>query len=64
MNRVVFLDTSYAIALSAPSDQLHATALLVAEQIESGNVSLVTTRAVALEIRQRPVQAEVSPGGG
>jgi len=50
MNRIVFLDTSYAIALSAPADQLHETALLVAEQIESGNVSLVTTRAVTLEI--------------
>jgi predicted nucleic acid-binding protein len=50
MNRVVFLDTSYAIALSAPADQLHEAALLVAEQLESGNVSLVTTRAVALEI--------------
>ena len=50
MNRVVFLDTSYAIALSAPADQLHEPAVLVAEQIESENVSLVTTRAVTLEI--------------
>ncbi|HEX6184708.1 MAG TPA: PIN domain-containing protein [Pyrinomonadaceae bacterium] len=50
MNRAVFLDTSYAIALSAPTDQLHGTALLVAEQIEAENVALITTRAVMLEI--------------
>jgi predicted nucleic acid-binding protein len=50
MNRVVFLDTSYAIALSASADQLHDSAVRVAERIESENVSLVTTRAVVLEI--------------
>lgn len=50
MNRAVFLDTSYAIALSAPADQLHQAAALVAGRLESGNVSLITTRAVALEI--------------
>jgi predicted nucleic acid-binding protein len=50
MNRVVFLDTAYAIALSAPADQLHESAVRLAERIEAENVSLVTTRAVALEI--------------
>ena len=50
MDRVVFLDTSYAIALSASADQLHESAVRVAERIESENVSLVTTRAVVVEI--------------
>jgi predicted nucleic acid-binding protein len=50
MDRVVFLDTSYAIVLSAPADQLHESAVRVAERIESENVSLVTTRAVVVEI--------------
>ncbi|MBV8858882.1 MAG: type II toxin-antitoxin system VapC family toxin [Acidobacteria bacterium] len=50
MNRVVFLDTSYAIALSARADQLHEPAVRVAELLESEDVSLVTTRAVTLEI--------------
>jgi predicted nucleic acid-binding protein len=50
MNRAVFLDTSYAIALSASADQLHDSAVRVAERIESENVSLVTTRAVVVEI--------------
>jgi predicted nucleic acid-binding protein len=50
MDRVVFLDTSYAIALSASADQLHESAVRVAERIESENVSLITTRAVVVEI--------------
>ncbi|HYH86290.1 MAG TPA: PIN domain-containing protein [Pyrinomonadaceae bacterium] len=50
MNRVVFLDTSYAIALSAPADQFNESAVRVAEQIESDGVSIVTTRAITLEI--------------
>lgn len=50
MSRVFFLDTAYAIALSAPTDQLHGSAVQLAEQIEAENVSLVTTHAVAIEI--------------
>ncbi len=45
-----FLDSSYAIALSAPTDQYHQRAVELAEQIENNAVRLVTTRAVALEI--------------
>jgi len=50
MTGTLFLDTSYAIALSSPSDQLHEPAVRAAERIESERASLVTTRAVTLEI--------------
>jgi len=46
----VFLDAAYAIALAAPSDQLHARALALAEQLEADRTRLVTTQAVLLEI--------------
>ena len=46
----VFLDTAYAIALSAPSDLRHAQAVTLAAWIESSSIRLVTTRAVMLEI--------------
>jgi predicted nucleic acid-binding protein len=46
----VFLDTAYAIALSAPSDQHHGLAEILAEQIETESTQLITTRAVVLEI--------------
>lgn len=46
----VFLDTSYAIALSSSSDLFHQCTLQLAEQIEQGSTRLVTTRAVILEI--------------
>lgn len=45
-----FLDTSFAIALSVASDEHHATALRLAETVETRNIRLVTTRAVCLEI--------------
>jgi predicted nucleic acid-binding protein len=45
-----FLDTSYALALSAPTDQFHERALRLAEEMESAQARLVTTRAVLLEI--------------
>ena len=38
----VFLDTSSAIALSATTDQNHAIAVNLAEQIEPQNLYLVT----------------------
>jgi predicted nucleic acid-binding protein len=46
----VFLDTSYALALSAPTDQLHGRALQLAGELETAGARLVTTRAVLLEI--------------
>ena len=48
--REIFLDTSFAIALSASTDQNHAKAVELAEQIESQNICLVTTQAILLEI--------------
>jgi predicted nucleic acid-binding protein len=50
MNKVVFLDTAYAIALAAPADQFHDPAVKLAEQMETEGASLVTTRAVMMEI--------------
>jgi hypothetical protein len=60
----VFLDTAYAIALSAPTDEYHERALLLADQLEAQGTKLVTTRAVVLEIgnalaKQRYRQASV-----
>jgi uncharacterized protein len=61
----VFLDTSYALALSAPTDQFHQRAVSLAEELEAARARLVTTRAVLLEIgnalsRQRYRAAAVS----
>ena len=49
MNRV-FLDTSYAVALSAVSDEHHKRALELADEMEGANTHFVTTRAILLEI--------------
>jgi predicted nucleic acid-binding protein len=47
----LFLDASYAIALSSVSDKHHEQALTLARDIEINlTVRLVTTRAVLLEI--------------
>jgi hypothetical protein len=46
----VLLDAAYAIALSAPNDEHHKKALWLADQLETGNVQLLTTRAIMLEI--------------
>jgi predicted nucleic acid-binding protein len=46
----VFLDTAFAIALSAPTDQYHPQALRLAEDLETAQAQMVTTRAVMLEI--------------
>jgi uncharacterized protein len=46
----VFLDTSFAIALSSVTDQNHVRAVKLASQIEINKTSLVTTQAVLLEI--------------
>ncbi|MDO9303390.1 MAG: PIN domain-containing protein [Anaerolineales bacterium] len=50
MKNKVFLDTAFAIALSSETDALHEKALSLAEEIESQNIRLITTRAVMLEI--------------
>lgn len=46
----VFLDSAYAIALSAPKDEHHQRALALAERIEAEGTRLITTRAVIVEI--------------
>lgn len=46
----VFLDSAYAIALSAVTDQYHQKAEMLAKQIETSGNALITTRAVVLEI--------------
>ncbi|MFM6611372.1 MAG: type II toxin-antitoxin system VapC family toxin [Dolichospermum sp.] len=46
----VFLDTSFAIALSSVTDQNHARAVELANQIETNRTLLVTTQAILLEI--------------
>jgi uncharacterized protein len=46
----VFLDTSFAIALSSVTDQNHLRAAKLASQIETNRIHLVTTQAVLLEI--------------
>ncbi|HET6976732.1 MAG TPA: type II toxin-antitoxin system VapC family toxin [Pyrinomonadaceae bacterium] len=49
MNKV-FLDTSFAIALSADRDKHHQRAEELADELEAANTSFVTTRAILLEI--------------
>jgi hypothetical protein len=46
----VFLDTSFAIALSSITDQNHRRAVELANQIEGSRTGLVTTQAILLEI--------------
>ena len=50
MNHEVFLDASFAIALSSSVDDFHPRAVLLAEQLQEAGTQLVTTRAVMLEI--------------
>jgi uncharacterized protein len=46
----VFLDTSFAIALSSITDQNHVKAVELAGQLETNKTHLVTTQAILLEI--------------
>ncbi|MBI3193736.1 MAG: type II toxin-antitoxin system VapC family toxin [Ignavibacteriae bacterium] len=46
----VFLDASYAIALSSSNDSFHEKAETIALQLEKNNTRIVTTRAVVVEI--------------
>lgn len=50
MNRELFLDTAYAIALSSTSDQYHEQAVQIAHELTHAQTRLITTRAVLLEI--------------
>ena len=50
MEPQVFLDTAYAIALSSQQDSLHSVVLQIADALEAEGTSLVTTRAIPLEI--------------
>ena len=50
MTAELFLDASYAIALASSTDRHHERAVELATRIENENRSLVTTRAVVLEI--------------
>jgi predicted nucleic acid-binding protein len=45
-----FLDSAYAIALSASSDQYHELAEILAGQLEEEGTRLITSRAVIVEI--------------
>lgn len=49
MNKV-FLDTAFPIALANKKDQYHQKAISLSEQIESTNSSIITSRAILLEI--------------
>jgi uncharacterized protein len=65
LEKTLFLDTSYAIALAASSDALHAQAIALADAMEAANTRLVTTQAILLEIgnalaKQRYRSAAVS----
>lgn len=50
MRKRYFVDTGFLIALAAPRDQLHEQALSVAQHVRDEEVSLLTTRAVLLEL--------------
>lgn len=50
MNKNVFLDTSYAVAISVRADERHERAVELAIQIETEKVNIFTTRAILLEI--------------
>lgn len=45
-----FLDASFAIALASATDQYHESAVALAQQIETEDIRLITSRAVVLEI--------------
>ncbi|MDJ0581559.1 PIN domain-containing protein [Crocosphaera sp.] len=50
MNPEKFLDTSYAIALSSPTDDYHKKAVVIAQKLKASKTLLITTRAIILEI--------------
>jgi predicted nucleic acid-binding protein len=46
----LFLDTSFAVALSSPKDHHHSQAVALARDLQRRGAQMVTTRAVILEI--------------
>jgi uncharacterized protein len=46
----VFLDTSFAIALSSQTDRNHLQAVELTSKLELHKTSLVTTQAILLEV--------------
>ncbi len=50
LSRKLFVDTSYAVALSSVSDQHNQQARLLAQQIRQYKSTFITTRAVLFEI--------------
>lgn len=50
MTAKLFLDASYAIALTSPRDQYHTQALQLADRLEAERAPMITTRAVILEL--------------
>ena len=59
----MFLDTSYAIALSSKRDRFHSKALELAEKLEAENTKLITARPVGnRECFVRPALQTI--GGG
>lgn len=59
----VFLDASYAIALTSPRDQHHADALRLADQLDASRTPMVTTRAVLLEVGNAFARLDRRPVG-
>ena len=45
-----FVDTSYVVALANETDALHEGALHYSSEVEEGQIELVTTEAVLLEV--------------
>ena len=50
MSTEIFLGTSYVIALASASDDHHAAAVRLAQQLEDAGVIIVTTPAILLEL--------------
>ncbi len=50
MTNELFLDTSFAIGLVSPKDQIHQKAIAWSKKIEDSKIQTVTTQAVLLEV--------------
>jgi hypothetical protein len=50
LQKELFLDTAYAIALAAPGDDHHDQAIALADSLEAQGTRIVTTRAITIEI--------------
>lgn len=59
----IFLDTAFAIALAAPTDDYHLQAVRLAEEIEHVQTQMVTTQAVLLEIGNALAQRRYRQAG-